>query len=153
MTSLHSDQQNEGLNGAKLQRIQVIAPHHPLCGQWFKIRQHLHRADGEYELVIELPDGCTQLIPACWTDLAPVAPLSTLAATPLFDSTSLRALVKMVASLTHQLQSEADHELNRTVPSVDELQYREPSTTGPSVGRSAVPAPASRTVAPDRRLG
>jgi len=150
MRSSDSNQQNEVLNDANTQRIRITASHHPLCGQSFKVRRHIHRDAGEDEVVIELPDGHTQAVLVAWTDLVDIS-LSEAEPFPQFSADSLQALVIMVASLSHLAQPEVCHAPSDVIPVVDDVQCREPATIDPPVGRPAVSSTASPAVATARR--
>lgn len=99
-------------------------------------------------MVVELPDGHKQLIPARWTE-SNAGAVTTEG--PLFSPASLRALVKMVMALSTQQQPEACHDHNTVVEPVDDSEYRDPGTTDFSVDRTATPPVAGPTVAPKRR--
>jgi hypothetical protein len=98
-----------------------------------------------------LPNGHTQLIATRWTKTAPGPLHSEMGEVILFSSTSLRNLVIMVASLTHQKQPEAGDEPNRVKRSMDDLQTGAATSTDPSVDRPPVPPTASPAVASNDR--
>ena len=144
-------QQNESLHDAHEQRVLITVPHHPLYGQSLKVLRRILPVDGEPQLVVKLPNGHTQLIAARWTETAPTALHSEMGEVIMFSSSSLRSLVIMVASLTHQKQPEACDEPNCARRSMDDLQTGAATSTDSSVDRSPVPPTASPAVAPNGR--
>ena len=151
MKSSDSDQQNELLNDAHEQRVLITVPHHPLYGQSLKVLRQIRPTDGEPQLVVKLPNGHTQLIATRWTETAPSPLHSEMGEIILFGSSSLRNLVIMVASLTHQEQPEACDEHNRVNRSMDDLQTGAAASADSSVDRSPVPPTAGPAVAPNGR--
>jgi hypothetical protein len=141
----HIKQQNKILNNRQTQRIQIVAAHHPLKGYIFPIIQHQLR-DGEHKIVIRLPNGHTQLIPARWTKQ--IAPTTE---TPLFSTTSLRKLIQLTAALSHHEQPEEHHEHTSTGRVVGDLQSPNTPTTDTGLDNLAATRDSESTVAPQRR--
>lgn len=138
------------MDSAEIQRIRITVPHHPLYNQTLKVRRHLY-GDDHHEIVVELLDGKTQLIPAHWTEAVPLASGDTLQALVLFNADSLRALLTMVTSLITQQQPEDCDEGNTASPAVADIQSGNPTTADTPVGRSGSTSNSSPTVAPARR--
>src|SRR5260221_14773392 len=69
----HSDQHTTRLDAAESEVVVITAAHHPLFGQCFPVVRRLHK-QGEPHLVVRLPSGTTQLLPARWTLCAPSLP-------------------------------------------------------------------------------
>lgn len=149
--ALNIGQQNELLNDVDQQRVQITAPYHPLCGQTLQVRRQIHPLNGEPQLVVELPNGRTQLIAARWTEATPVPSPSGTDEVILFSSTSLRSLIIMVTSFIHQQQPEACDEFTDNDRSVADLPTGTTTTTDSLVERTPVPSTASPTVASDDR--
>jgi len=145
-----SNQQNKVLDSGEKQRIRITVPHHPLYNQTLKVHRHLYGEDN-HEIVVELPSGKTQLIPAHWTEAMPSTPRDSLHALVLFNSDSLRALLTMVTSLITKQQPEVCNEHDTHRPAVANVQSGKPATDYSSVGRSSPPPNPSPTVAPTRR--
>ena len=139
------------MNDADQQRVQITAPHHPLCGQILKVRRRIHSTNGDPQLVVELPNGHTQLIAVRWTEATPGPLLPGIDEVILFSSDSLRSLAIMVASLAHQQQPEACDEFTDNDRSVADLSTGAATTDDSLVDRTPVPSTASPTVAPDDR--
>jgi hypothetical protein len=146
---LNIDQQNEVLHHPDVQRVCITASHHPLYGQSLKVIREIHFAQGDLQLVVELPNGHTQLIAARWTTTAPTSLHREKGEVILFSSASLRSLVIIVASLTQQ--PEACNGIDQNDRTVDDFQGGAPTTTDPFVDRTPVPPTASSAVAADDR--
>jgi hypothetical protein len=133
-----------------MQRIRITVSHHPLYNQSLKVLRHIH-THSEPQIVVELPDGHTQLIPTRWTEAVPVTPREPLGEVAVFSHDSLRALITMVASLINQNQPEACDELPVITRSVDHFQSRDAPTTDLPMDRTSVSPGASPAVASARR--
>jgi hypothetical protein len=151
MMLLNLSQQNELLDDAEKQRVQITAPHHPLYGQSLKVLRRICPTNGELQLVVELPNGHTQLIAARWTETAPTSLYSETGEIILFSSASLRSLAIMVASLSHQQQPEACDGPNRVSRSMGDLPTGAAKATQPPVERTPASPTASPAVAPNDR--
>jgi hypothetical protein len=138
------------LDSGEIQRIRITVPHHPLYNQELKVCRHLY-GDDKHEIVVELPGGETQLIPAHWTEAIPLAPRDTLHTLALFSPDSLRDLLIMVTSLITKQQPEDCDEGNTDSPVVANVQSGNPATGRSPMGRSGPPSNSSPTVAPARR--
>jgi hypothetical protein len=150
MKSSNITQQNKVLDDADIQRIRVTIPHHPLYNQSLRVVRRLHTYS-EPQIVVELPDGHTQLIPTRWTEAVPVTPREPLGEVAVFSHDSLRALITMVASLIHQNQPEACDELPVISRSVDHFQSRDASATDLPMDRPTVSPGASPAAVSARR--
>jgi hypothetical protein len=139
------------LNDTDQQRVQITVPHHPLCGQILKVRRRIQSTNGEPQLVVELPNGHTQLIAVRWTETTPGPLLPETDEVILFSAASLRSLVIMVTSLTPQQQPEACDEFTDNDQSVADLSIGAATTDDSPVDRTPVPPTASSTVAADDR--
>jgi hypothetical protein len=140
------------LNDTDQQRIQITSPYHPLCGQTLKIQRRIQSLNSEPQLVVELPNGHTQLIAARWLEFPPSSSSPGIERGILFSADSLRSLVIMTTSLIQQQQPEACDECTPNEQSVADLSSGTASTTDVFVDRTPVPTPASATVAAhDRR--
>jgi len=150
LPSANTHQQNEWLDDANQQRVQITVPHNPLAGQSLKVVRQTYQ-DNEPHLIVELPNGHTQLIPARWTK--PVSNISHVSQTEtiLFSSTSLRALVRMVSHLKTQQQPEECNGCDTFDPTVDDFQSRDAPTDDLSVDRSAASSDSKPSVAPAKR--
>src|SRR3954468_4801946 len=80
-----------------VQRIRVIAAHHPLSGQVVTVVRQKRQGDEVY-LVIEGPDQGRQLLPARYAAAVAAIP-PTATARLMFTPGSLRALAELVATL------------------------------------------------------
>jgi hypothetical protein len=128
-----------------MQRIQITASHHPLKGQVFSVIQHQLR-DGEHKIVIRLPNGHTQLIPARWTKQ-----VAATTETPLFSTTSLRKLIQLTAALSHHEQPEENHEHISTGRVMGHIQSPNTPTTDTGLDNVATAGDSESAVAPQRR--
>jgi len=145
-TGRHTDQQNEGLPSVNLQRVRVTLPRHPLLGQTLEIVREIH-GDGGHRLVVKLPDGHTQLMPATWTDAETSTVHHQTESPLLFTPGSLRSLVRMVVHIRGQRQPEAYDDSPNDAPGVDYLQPRDAPADGVSMDRSvAAPDPSASAV-------
>ena len=99
----YSDQHTTEQSHSQRQFIQVTALHHPLHDQVFPLIRSLIK-QGETYLVIQLPSGATQQVPARWTDQCPALPSPLVV--PLWSVTSVRSLLDILK----QLQDRPHHE-------------------------------------------
>ena len=150
-TSLHSDQQNQRLHSPEPQRICITLPRHPLFGQSLAVIREMY-GDGGHRLVVELPDGHTQLIPAWWTDREDVAEQSPFSVALRLTPASLRSLVRMVAHINEQRQPEAYDDSRSAALCLDHLQPRDASTPDVSMDRSAAPSAPSPSAVSERTV-
>ncbi len=132
----HHDQHTTRLDASDIQQVCITARHHPLCGQTFPVLQR-RLMRGELHLIIQLPTGTTQLIPAHWTTRIPQ---STTAVAPLLTSHSLRVLTSMVALLQNVPRQEATHDPPTTARTLDDFQSSNPAPAGRSVDSVAPPS-------------
>jgi hypothetical protein len=146
--SWHSNQHTTELNDAHIQSILITTSAHPLRGQVVPVVRQLTQ-NGVLFLVIRLPTGSTQLIPAHWTNLD--SPKASPSAGLTFTAASLRSLIRMVVSLRTRAHPEAADDADASVQTVGELQPADPAPlrlpvdgspppsspgpTGPSEGR------------------
>jgi hypothetical protein len=135
------------LDDAEQQRIQITVPHSPLAGLNLKVVREFHR-DNEHQLVVELPNGHTQLIPAKWIEPVADIPHAELI---LFSLESLRGLVRMVSKLKNHQQPEECNGSDIRDRIVDDIQPRNAPADDLSVDRSAVSANSPPSVAPGER--
>jgi Family of unknown function (DUF5372) len=124
------------LDAGDIQHVCITARHHPLCGQTFPVLQRRLKR-GELHLIIQLPTGTTQLIPAHWTTLTPQ---SITAVAPLLTSHSLRALTSMVALLQNVPRQEATNDPLVAARALDDIQSPDPAPAGRSVDPVAPPS-------------
>ena len=85
---------------ADLRHVQIVQPHHPLCGQIVKVLRNARRPGADEPCwLIETPSGARQLVPQAWCQPAPGGPASVPSMRPvlaLVDVTTLRRLAIMV---------------------------------------------------------
>jgi hypothetical protein len=146
----HHDQHTTRLNDAHSESIRITSPAHPLYGETVPVVRRLTQY-GEPFVVIRLPAGSSQLIPARWTTDA-AADAGGLLALP-FTASSLRALVRMVAQLRNRAHPEAADDAEACRRSVGELQPPDPTSPGLALDRPAPPPSPGSAGALDRRLG
>ena len=106
----------------EIERVQITALHHPLYGQSFEVVRRLSRS-GESQLVIDIGEGRTLMIPARWT-----VPPQTPACLPTCTTGHLRALLRLVAQLSQEVSDAAP---NRAL---DKLGSKAPRAPGNDLG-------------------
>ena len=112
--------------------MRITAPQHPLHGELVPVVRRL-RKGGEAHLVIRRPNGHTQLIPARWTQ----PPAATAV---LWSASSLRMLVRLVASLHAAPPTEATDERPHAPRALADLHPTDAAAPGDGLGRAAPPA-------------
>jgi hypothetical protein len=127
-------QHNAAVHGSQADWARISHRSHPELGQVVRVVRRMTR-DGAVILVVKLPDGRSERVPASWTEATTDGPTMP---DLLFSPSSLRALVRLVREHGIPPSAETDHG-GRDIRDLEAPAHRRSRRDGRAVGGTPAP--------------